>query len=288
MKSMTGYGKASEVLNNQKISIEIKSLNSKGADINLRLPSIFRSYELQIRNVLSSQLERGKIDFSITIEQNSDNAQLELNETLIKNYVLQLKKLGASLEQKTDNILELALKMPDVFQSEKIEPSEEQNFFLMQLIQKAITAINIFRNDEGEILKKDFEIRIKNILNFLTKITEIDPQRVEAIRTKIKNGLLEIETKHNVDENRFEQEMIYYIEKLDITEEKVRLNSHLNYFSQTMNDENSGRKLSFIAQEIGREINTIGSKANNYEIQKLVVLMKDELEKIKEQCNNIL
>ncbi|MBS1650387.1 MAG: YicC family protein [Bacteroidetes bacterium] len=285
---MTGYGKASEVLNNQKISIEIKSLNSKGADINLRLPSIFRSYELQIRNVLSSQLERGKIDFSITIEQNSDNAQLELNETLIKNYVLQLKKLGASLEQKTDNILELALKMPDVFQSEKIEPSEEQNFFLMQLIQKAITAINIFRNDEGEILKKDFEIRIKNILNFLTKITEIDPQRVEAIRTKIKNGLLEIETKHNVDENRFEQEMIYYIEKLDITEEKVRLNSHLNYFSQTMNDENSGRKLSFIAQEIGREINTIGSKANNYEIQKLVVLMKDELEKIKEQCNNIL
>ena len=288
IKSMTGFGKASKELSDKTINIEIRSLNSKSADISLRLSSGLRNYELELRNEISKQLERGKIDLSIFIESKKAEMPVEINIELAKAYHKQLKNLALELNEPIDNALQQVLKFPDVLKNERKETDENEWKLIKQCLNSALEELNNFRDIEGLSLKKDFEIRISKINTCLEEIKTLDLIRINAIKNRIRNNIEEVIGKSNLDENRFEQELIYYIEKLDINEEKVRLKTHLDYFIETCNEKSAGRKLNFISQEIGREINTIGSKANDAQIQKLVVLMKDELEKIKEQANNVL
>ena len=288
IKSMTGFGKASQELSDKTINIEIRSLNSKSADISLRLSSGLRNYELELRNEISKQLERGKIDLSIFIESKKAEMPVEINVELAKAYHKQLKNLALELNEPIANVLQQVLKFPDVLKNERKETDENEWKLIKHCLNSALDELNNFRDIEGLSLKKDFEIRISKINNCLEEIKTLDLIRINAIKNRIKNNIEEVIGKSNLDENRFEQELIYYIEKLDINEEKVRLKTHLDYFIETCNEKSAGRKLNFISQEIGREINTIGSKANDAQIQKLVVLMKDELEKIKEQANNVL
>jgi uncharacterized protein (TIGR00255 family) len=288
IKSMTGFGKASQELSDKTINIEIRSLNSKSADISLRLSSGLRNYELELRNEISKQLERGKIDLSIFIESKKAEMPVEINIELAKAYHKQLKNLALELNEPIANVLQQVLKFPDVLKNERKETDENEWKLIKQCLNSALEELNNFRDIEGLSLKKDFEIRISKINTCLEEIKTLDLIRINAIKNRIRNNIEEVIGKSNLDENRFEQELIYYIEKLDINEEKVRLKTHLDYFIDTCNEKSAGRKLNFISQEIGREINTIGSKANDAQIQKLVVLMKDELEKIKEQANNVL
>ena len=288
IKSMTGFGKASKELSDKTINIEIRSLNSKSADISLRLSSGLRNYELELRNEISKQLERGKIDLSIFIESKKAEMPVEINIELAKAYHKQLKNLALELNEPIDNALQQVLKFPDVLKNERKETDENEWKLIKHCLNSALEELNNFRDIEGLSLKKDFEIRISKINTCLEEIKTLDLIRINAIKNRIRNNIEEVIGKSNLDENRFEQELIYYIEKLDINEEKVRLKTHLDYFIETCNEKSAGRKLNFISQEIGREINTIGSKANDAQIQKLVVLMKDELEKIKEQANNVL
>ncbi len=288
IKSMTGFGKASQELSDKTINIEIRSLNSKSADISLRLSSGLRNYELELRNEISKQLERGKIDLSIFIESKKAEMPVEINIELAKAYHKQLKNLALELNEPIANALQQVLKFPDVLKNERKETDENEWKLIKHCLNSALEELNNFRDIEGLSLKKDFEIRISKINNCLEEIKTLDLIRINAIKNRIRNNIEEVIGKSNLDENRFEQELIYYIEKLDINEEKVRLKTHLDYFIETCNEKSAGRKLNFISQEIGREINTIGSKANDAQIQKLVVLMKDELEKIKEQANNVL
>ena len=288
IKSMTGFGKASQELSDKTINIEIRSLNSKSADISLRLSSGLRNYELELRNEISKQLERGKIDLSIFIESKKAEMPVEINIELAKAYHKQLKNLALELNEPIANALQQVLKFPDVLKNERKETDENEWKLIKQCLNSALEELNNFRDIEGLSLKKDFEIRISKINTCLEEIKTLDLIRINAIKNRIRNNIEEVIGKSNLDENRFEQELIYYIEKLDINEEKVRLKTHLDYFIETCNEKSAGRKLNFISQEIGREINTIGSKANDAQIQKLVVLMKDELEKIKEQANNVL
>ena len=288
IKSMTGFGKASQELSDKTINIEIRSLNSKSADISLRLSSGLRNYELELRNEISKQLERGKIDLSIFIESKKAEMPVEINVELAKAYHKQLKNLALELNEPIANALQQVLKFPDVLKNERKETDENEWKLIKHCLNSALDELNNFRDIEGLSLKKDFEIRISKINTCLEEIKTLDLIRINAIKNRIKNNIEEVIGKSNLDENRFEQELIYYIEKLDINEEKVRLKTHLDYFIETCNEKSAGRKLNFISQEIGREINTIGSKANDAQIQKLVVLMKDELEKIKEQANNVL
>ncbi len=288
IKSMTGFGKASQELSDKTINIEIRSLNSKSADISLRLSSGLRNYELELRNEISKQLERGKIDLSIFIESKKAEMPVEINVELAKAYHKQLKNLALELNEPIDNALQQVLKFPDVLKNERKETDENEWKLIKHCLNSALDELNNFRDIEGLSLKKDFEIRISKINTCLEEIKTLDLIRINAIKNRIRNNIEEVIGKPNLDENRFEQELIYYIEKLDINEEKVRLKTHLDYFIETCNEKSAGRKLNFISQEIGREINTIGSKANDAQIQKLVVLMKDELEKIKEQANNVL
>lgn len=288
IKSMTGFGKASQELSDKTINIEIRSLNSKSADISLRLSSGLRNYELELRNEISKQLERGKIDLSIFIESKKAEMPVEINVELAKAYHKQLKNLALELNEPIDNALQQVLKFPDVLKNERKETDENEWKLIKHCLNSALDELNNFRDIEGLSLKKDFEIRISKINTCLEEIKTLDLIRINAIKNRIRNNIEEVIGKSNLDENRFEQELIYYIEKLDINEEKVRLKTHLDYFIETCNEKSAGRKLNFISQEIGREINTIGSKANDAQIQKLVVLMKDELEKIKEQANNVL
>ena len=288
IKSMTGFGKASQELSDKTINIEIRSLNSKSADISLRLSSGLRNYELELRNEISKQLERGKIDLSIFIESKKAEMPVEINVELAKAYHKQLKNLALELNEPIDNALQQVLKFPDVLKNERKETDENEWKLIKHCLNSALDELNNFRDIEGLSLKKDFEIRISKINTCLEEIKTLDLIRINTIKNRIKNNIEEVIGKSNLDENRFEQELIYYIEKLDINEEKVRLKTHLDYFIDTCNEKSAGRKLNFISQEIGREINTIGSKANDAQIQKLVVLMKDELEKIKEQANNVL
>lgn len=288
IKSMTGFGKASQELSDKTINIEIRSLNSKSADISLRLSSGLRNYELELRNEISKQLERGKIDLSIFIESKKAEMPVEINIELAKAYHKQLKNLALELNEPIANALQQVLKFPDVLKNERKETDENEWKLIKHCLNSALEELNNFRDIEGLSLKKDFEIRISKINTCLEEIKTLDLIRINAIKNRIKNNIEEVIGKSNLDENRFEQELIYYIEKLDINEEKVRLKTHLDYFIETCNEKSAGRKLNFISQEIGREINTIGSKANDAQIQKLVVLMKDELEKIKEQANNVL
>ena len=288
IKSMTGFGKASKELSDKTINIEIRSLNSKSADISLRLSSGLRNYELELRNEISKQLERGKIDLSIFIESKKAEMPVEINIELAKAYHKQLKNLALELNEPIANVLQQVLKFPDVLKNERKETDENEWKLIKHCLNSALEELNNFRDIEGLSLKKDFEIRISKINTCLEEIKTLDLIRINAIKNRIRNNIEEVIGKSNLDENRFEQELIYYIEKLDINEEKVRLKTHLDYFIETCNEKSAGRKLNFISQEIGREINTIGSKANDAQIQKLVVLMKDELEKIKEQANNVL
>ena len=288
IKSMTGFGKASQELSDKTINIEIRSLNSKSADISLRLSSGLRNYELELRNEISKQLERGKIDLSIFIESKKAEMPVEINIDLAKAYHKQLKNLALELNEPIANVLQQVLKFPDVLKNERKETDENEWKLIKHCLNSALDELNNFRDIEGLSLKKDFEIRISKINTCLEEIKTLDLIRINAIKNRIRNNIEDVIGKSNLDENRFEQELIYYIEKLDINEEKVRLKTHLDYFIETCNEKSAGRKLNFISQEIGREINTIGSKANDAQIQKLVVLMKDELEKIKEQANNVL
>lgn len=288
LKSMTGFGKATLEINDKTITVEIRSLNSKGADISLRLSSGLRNYELELRNEISKQLERGKIDLSVQIESKKAETPVEINIELAKAYHEQLKKLGRELNEEVGNSLAQVLKFPDVLKSERRETDENEWKQIKQCVNEAIVQLNKFRDVEGLSLKKDFDERLGKIETCLEEIKKLDLLRINAIKDRIRGNIEEIVGKSKLDENRFEQEMIYYVEKLDINEEKVRLQTHLNYFRDTCKENAPGRKLNFISQEIGREINTIGSKANDATMQKLVVVMKDELEKIKEQANNVL
>ena len=288
LKSMTGFGKATLEINEKTVNVEIRSLNSKGTDISLRLASGLRNYELELRNELSKQLERGKIDNSIYMESNKVETPVEINMDLAKSYYEQLKKLGKELNEEVTDGLAQVLKFPEVLKSERKEMDEAEWKKIKQCVNEAVLQLTNFREVEGLSLKKDFEERLSKIESCLTEIKKLDMLRINGIKERIRNNIEEIIGKSKMDENRFEQEMIYYVEKLDINEEKVRLQTHLDYFRETCKENSPGRKLNFISQEIGREINTIGSKANDAPMQKLVVIMKDELEKIKEQANNVL
>ncbi len=288
IRSMTGFGKAILELGDKTINVEIRSLNSKGADINLRIPQSLRNFELELRNELTKQLERGKIDVGIYIETLAAETPVEINVDLAKAYHAQLKKLAAELNEPMDHSIRHILKLPDVLKSERKETDENEWKQVKTCVSSAIEQLNKFRDAEGASLKKDFETRLANIKKCLDEVKQLDTVRLENIKERIRTNLDETIGKNKIDENRFEQELIYYIEKLDINEEKVRLQTHLDYFTETFKEAAPGRKLNFISQEIGREINTIGSKANDAQIQKLVVMMKDELEKIKEQANNVL
>jgi len=285
---MTGFGKATKEFENKTVNVEIRSLNSKNLDLSLRLSSTYRDKEHELKSEITKLLERGKVDLSVYVESKIQETPVEINTDLAKSYYEKLKQLAIDLNEPTSNMMSYVLKMPDVLKSERKEPNEQDWKDIQSVILLAVEGLNKFRSDEGKSIEKDFETRIGIIADSLEKIKEHDAARIQNIRDRIKKNLDEVVGKDKVDNNRFEQELIYYIEKLDINEEKVRLKTHLDYFIKTMKEPAGGRKLNFIGQEIGREVNTIGSKANDAEMQKLVVLMKDELEKIKEQTNNVL
>ena len=281
---MTGFGKAVVQTENKKISIELKSLNSKNIDLNARMPSQYREKELILRNRIAKNLVRGKVDFSLQTEVTNEVANSNINVPVVTNYMEQLKQFSNVSE---NELLQIAMRLPDVLKTEREEIDETEFKVIENLLEKALKSILDYRANEGAVLEKDFILRINNISTLLEKVIEIDPERIENVKTRLQKGISDI--KEKVDENRFEQELVYYIEKFDITEEKVRLSNHLSYFLENLaSAESNGKKLGFIAQEIGREINTIGSKSNFAPMQKLVVGMKDELEKIKEQLLNVL
>lgn len=282
--SMTGYGKKETQWEDRLISLEIRALNSKTADVNLRTPAYLRELDTVFRKHLASRMHRGKIDLTIYVEFNGENAPTKINTQIVNSYIKQLESLA---EATPSERLALAMRLPDTLTSERNSLSESEKKILFILLDQVIDEITHYRKDEGESLEKDFMHRIEKIENFLEDIKKIDPERNQKVKAKLRNALDELEVE--IDHNRFEQELIYYLEKFDITEEKVRLTNHLAYFKKAMSStEPIGKKLGFIAQEIGREINTIGSKANHAELQKIVVQMKDELEKIKEQLLNVL
>lgn len=281
---MTGYGKSLVQLESGNLTIEIKSLNSKNIDLNTRITNSVKSKELLIRKHLSDKLKRGKIEFLLYKDSTNNNKKSLLNSPLINTYIDQLRDIvdGSAVE-----LLKIAVKMPEAIISEEIEENDSDWPIIFKQIENAIESLIKYRKDEGLVLEKDFIMRIHKIEDLLSSINKIDPKRINHIRSKINLEIEKLNIDH--DNNRFEQELIYYIEKIDITEEQVRLKNHLEYFlSSIKNSTSNGKKLAFIGQEIGREINTIGSKANNSEMQKLVIQMKDELEKIKEQLLNVL
>lgn len=285
IQSMTGFGKATMQLPTKKITVEVKSLNSKGLDLSVRMPSVYREMELGLRTQIATALERGKVDFSIFIESTSDQTSTRVNVPIVQEYMNQLKAVYADAD--TTELMKMALRMPDALKTERDEIDEKDWATIQIAINESLTNILGFRKDEGQSLEKEFQLRIGNIRNYMNQALALDSERVQAIKDRLQNAISEL--KVTIDENRFEQELIYYLEKLDITEEKVRLTNHLDYFLETIKGtEANGRKLGFITQEMGREINTMGSKANHSQMQKLVVMMKDELEKIKEQVLNVL
>lgn len=286
LKSMTGFGKASGTFQSKKISVEIRSLNSKSMDLNVRMPSLFKELDSAIRKFVSNELGRGKIDVFINLDSIGEESNVSINQGLAKKYFTELKALNDAVGTSTDDYLTLIMRMPDVIENAKEDLSEEEKQWLMALVKEAAQKLNEFRRKEGQDLEREFSARIDEIRGFLSEVHQYEDARIQTIRERMKKGLEDIDAGH--DENRFEQEMIFYIEKLDISEEKMRLSNHLDYFEETMKLEQSGKKLGFIGQEIGREINTLGSKSNHAEMQKLVIGMKDNLEKIKEQILNTL
>ncbi|WP_372752932.1 YicC/YloC family endoribonuclease [Mariniflexile sp.] len=282
--SMTGYGKSVLQLPTKKVTVELKSLNSKNLDLNARMPSIYREKELTIRKLLADSLERGKIDFSIYVEATAEDTSTQINTPVVKQYIEQLRQVvdGDPIE-----LLKMAVRFPDALNTVREEIDENEWLLIANEVDKAVEDLNRHRLYEGKVLEQDFIKRVSIIDNLLGQVIAIDPERIEGVRERLLKGVEELKEKY--DENRFEQELVYYIEKFDITEEKVRLKNHLNYFIECINSKDSnGKKLGFISQEMGREINTIGSKSNYAPMQQLVVQMKDELEKIKEQLLNVL
>ncbi len=285
--SMTGYGKVTETFQGKKIVVEIRSLNSKSLDLNLKTLPLYREIELEIRTIISELLDRGKVEASINIENTSDTKNYTINKELAKSYHQDIKNLSFTLNEPINDIFSLILRMPEIFSNDKEKLSDEETDLVQNLVKKACENLIEFRKQEGEQLRKDFTKNIKNIEELLGDVQQYEQERITTVKDRIKTGLEKLESQA-VDLNRLEQELIFYIEKMDVSEEKMRLLNHLQYFQDTMKVPLSGKKLGFIAQEIGREINTLGSKANHVEIQKLVVEMKDNLEKIKEQVLNTL
>ncbi len=289
VRSMTGYGNAKGLVGGQGVTVEIRSLNSKFLELNVRMPMQFRDRELELRADLGKQLERGKADLNISFDNNDLAKRSSVNKEIFNAYFEELSSLGKEYHLSDVNLMDIILRMPAVMNADKAESDETQWKELKALIGEAIKKFNQFRDNEGAVLGKDTTERVTVILNSIPKLEEFEQVRVENIRQRIMRSISELQEQSNIDHNRFEQELIYYIEKLDISEEKVRLRSHCDYFMQTLNSaDGNGKKLGFIAQEIGREINTIGAKANDAQMQRIVVEMKDELEKLKEQLANVL
>ncbi|HEX9980612.1 MAG TPA: YicC/YloC family endoribonuclease [Flavobacterium sp.] len=285
IQSMTGFGKASLQLPNKKITVEVKSLNSKGLDLNVRMPSVYRELELGLRNQISAALERGKIDFSIFVESTLEQGSTKVNVPILRAYINQLKEIQPDADE--TELMKMAIRMPDALKTEREEIDDSDWDQIQKVIDESLKNIKQFRISEGVALEKEFLHRIANIMTMMNETVAMDSERITTVRTRLQTAIEEL--KVTLDENRFEQELIFYLEKYDITEEKVRLENHLNYFIETLaGSEANGRKLGFIIQEMGREINTMGSKSNHAQMQKLVVQMKDELEKIKEQVLNVL
>jgi len=284
IQSMTGFGKYVVQLPTKKITVELKSLNSKSLDLNARMPPAYREKELELRKIIASALLRGKIDFGLYVEITGDETSSEVNQAVVKQYIKQLRAIADGDDLR---LMEMALRLPDTLKTDRDDIDKEEYEAILQALNEALKEIQAFRSEEGRILENDFAARLDTLNSLLQKVMAMDPERLGAIRERLDKAVADL--KVELDANRFEQELIYYLEKFDITEEKVRLENHLDYFKKTMNSADSnGKKLAFISQEIGREINTIGSKANYAPMQQLVVQMKDELEKIKEQMLNVL
>ena len=287
LQSMTGFGKANGHFQDKKISVEVRSLNSKGLDLNLKIPSSYRDLESPIRKLVTENLLRGKMDLGIYIESQQHQVAGLINEQVATAYFEKLKAINTSWGTNTQDYLALVLRMPEVLTSQFEELSASETAFVLDLVQQACSQLQKFRKQEGQSLAKDLLDNLSHIQSELEAIVPYEQERVAQVKERIQKGLAAID-ESRIDANRLEQEMIYYVEKLDISEEKQRLQQHLNYFSETLHQEASGKKLGFIAQEMGREINTLGSKCNHSEIQRRVVIMKDHLEKIKEQVLNAL
>jgi uncharacterized protein (TIGR00255 family) len=290
IKSMTGFGKAEFEINNKKISIEIKSLNSKQADINTRIPQIFREKEIDIRRVVNDRLVRGKIDVAIYSENLGDTGNASINDRIVKSYFSSLSNISSELELPVnERLLQIIMRLPDTVKVQYEQLNEEEWVLLLQHIHKAIDQVNIFRLQEGQALEADIRANIDQITRLQEEIEPFEQVRIENVRVRLTDALAKLQLNANVNPERFEQELIFYLERLDFNEEKVRLTNHCDYFLETMDEKDAnGKKLSFIAQEIGREVNTLGSKANEGNIQRIVVQMKDALERIKEQVLNVL
>ncbi|MDH3697506.1 MAG: YicC family protein [Flavobacteriaceae bacterium] len=284
IQSMTGFGKHSIQLPTKKITIELKSLNSKTLDINARMPVAYREKELEFRKTIAKKLLRGKIDFGLYVEYTGQEAPADINVGVVREYMNQLQEIASGDDLK---LMEMALRLPDALRTQRNELDKEEYKSICDTLDTALVEIQKFRRSEGDVLKADFEKRLAILSQLMVEVERLDPERKDAMRERLTKAIQELKTE--VDENRFEQELIYYLEKYDITEEKVRLNNHISYFLETLQTPDSnGKKLGFITQEIGREINTIGSKANYAPMQQIVVQMKDELEKVKEQMLNVL
>ncbi|HEY3372004.1 MAG TPA: YicC/YloC family endoribonuclease [Prolixibacteraceae bacterium] len=290
IRSMTGFGKTEFEVGNKKITLEIKSLNSKQLDINTRIPAMYREKDIEIRRLISEMLTRGKVDFALYLDNLGTESTSRINVSIVKDYYRQMKTIHKELGLEINGtIMESIMRLPETVKMVYDELDETEWIVVRENLVKSLEELNRFRDQEGLALKTDIMSNIANILDLLSQVEPFETQRMENVRAKIKDSLDALQLNGSIDKNRFEQELIYYLEKLDINEEKVRLTNHCSYFTETMDEsEPSGRKLGFIAQEIGREINTIGSKANESSLQRIVVQMKDNLEKIKEQVLNVL
>ena len=287
LKSMTGFGKATGSKHGKKIVVELRALNSKSLDLYLKLPSYFKEKEIELRKIISKELDRGKVEALISIENVGEQGTFAINRSLAKAYYTEIKSIAEEVGAQNDSLFSNIFRLPDILVQQKDELSEEDWNYLKELLHEAIRHLNSFREQEGESLKNDFHTCISKIEDALAGVAQYEQERIDVVRERMTKGLEELSQK--IDENRLEQELIFYIEKLDVSEEKVRLKNHLSYFQETsLSEDGVGKKLGFIAQEMGREINTLGSKANHAEIQKLVVEMKDNLERIKEQVLNTL
>lgn len=290
IQSMTGFGKATCEYGNKKIVVEIKSLNSKQLDLSTRISGLYREKDIEIRTELSQQLERGKIDFALYVDSSGKESVSQINQSVLMAYYEQIKQISTNLNIDVPvNWFDVLLRLPDALKTDTVEMDENEWVEIKSAVNQAIEQLKEFRIQEGKSLENVFLTKINHIAELLDQVAPFENERIEKIKVKLEENLQSISDKISYDKNRLEQELIFYIEKLDVNEEKVRLKTHLDYFIETMNHEKSpGKKLGFIAQEIGREVNTLGSKSNHSEMQKIVVLMKDELEQIKEQILNVL
>ncbi|MFA7272248.1 MAG: YicC/YloC family endoribonuclease [Crocinitomicaceae bacterium] len=287
LQSMTGFGKATGNFKGKKVTIEVRALNSKTLDLNVRFPSDYRPFEADMRKVMQTEMERGKIDVNVNIDDTGDTKSVTVNKSLAKAYYQDLKSVNDAIGESGTDYLALIMRMPDILTNEREDISPEEKTFVLDLLNEACARLNEFRAQEGAALQTEFTERIEDIRRLMVEIEPFENVRVETVRAKLEKQLEEISA-GNYDNNRLEQELIFYVEKFDVSEEKMRLGNHLDYFMETMQMERSGRKLGFITQEIGREINTLGSKSNQADMQKKVVEMKDNLEKMKEQVLNTL